>query len=90
MRKMGDKEISNRFDIKLGEELKTFQLETIGVLDSYIRCLNQYSQKMQDSLDEVKYLSSGDLLNLHQITKNAIISEVQKLVFILQLFQFKP
>lgn len=75
-KKLGDEELSSKFHTKLDEELSEFQSTMSQTLKAYTRCLEQYSKKMQESLDNSSYLGAGDFPILHQTTKTATILEV--------------
>lgn len=77
---MGADEISYRFRAKLEKDLNNLQSIVSQTADYYNQCLNQYGQKVQESLNQIEYFSTGDFLHLHQNAKNAAISEVCILV----------
>lgn len=75
---MGEEDISSGFRAKLEQELNNFQAVMAQTLDSFNHWSNHYSQRMQDSLNGVEYLSGVDFLNLHQNIRSEAISQVRR------------
>lgn len=73
---MGDDEISNEFRGKLEQDLNNYQSVLSQTLDSFNHCPNDYSRRMQESLNGVEYFSLSEFMSFHQNIRNEAIAKV--------------
>lgn len=73
---MGDDEISNGLRAKLEQDLNNYQSILNQILDSFNHSPNEYSRRMQESLNGVEYFGLNEFMGLHQNIRNEAISQV--------------
>lgn len=73
---MGDDEISNGSRAKLEQDLNNYQSVLSQTLDSFNHCRNEYSRRMQESLNGVEYFSLNEFMTAHQNIRNEVIAQV--------------
>lgn len=75
-RKIGDDEISNACRAQLKINLDNLKDELTKILESYTFTMQSYNDAMNKALNEIGYFSQGDLIKLHQNSKDAVIEQV--------------
>lgn len=73
---MGDDIINQGARQKLDSDINILSDALRKTMDSYSQTLQHYVDSMQRSLNENQYFNQGDLIKLHQNTKNTAISQV--------------
>lgn len=74
---MGDDGISERFRAELELELDQFHTNLTNTSKSWDKLLIQFSNSMQQSMDDVQtYFEPNELEDLHDTTKNYIMDQV--------------
>ena len=75
---MGDHEISDEFYKRLERDLDKFQSEMVGTMDEYNKCLRQYTQLMENELQNGTFLNEYQFSDLHTETRTKSVSQVWK------------
>lgn len=73
---MGDDIINQGACQKLDSDINILSDALRKTMDSYSQTSQHYVDSMQRSMNENQYFNQGDLIKLHQNTKNTAISQV--------------
>lgn len=67
---MGNEELSSEFRDKLAAELNDLETKINATIESYKRCLQRYSDSIENSFDGTNTINDIDLWNWHRDVRN--------------------
>ncbi|XP_031639173.1 uncharacterized protein LOC116351230 [Contarinia nasturtii] len=76
-KKMGDNDASKGQRERLESDLNVLNGALSGIVDSYSRAVQSYTDSMQKSINDNEYFSQTDFMKIHQATKTETMHQFQ-------------